>query len=59
MFEALGGAGIPIRNITTSEIRISCLVPQEHGELALRLVHGAFGLERGERVTLAEQLGTA
>jgi aspartate kinase len=59
MFQALGAAGIPIRNITTSEIRISCLVPQEHGELALRLVHEAFGLERGERVTLAEQLGTA
>jgi aspartate kinase len=59
MFQALGAAGIPIRNITTSEIRISCLVPQEHGELSLRLVHEAFGLERGERVTLAEQLGTA
>jgi len=57
MFQALGAAGIPIRNITTSEIRISCLVPQEHGELALRLVHEAFGLEHGERVTLAQQLG--
>ncbi len=59
MFQALGGAGIPIRNITTSEIRISCLVPQEHGQLALRLVHETFGLEHGERVTLAQQLGTA
>jgi aspartate kinase len=58
MFQALGQSGIPIRNITTSEIRISCLVPKEHGELALRLVHEAFGLDLGERVTLARQLGS-
>jgi aspartate kinase len=54
----LGDAGVPIRNITTSEIRISCLVPQEHGERSLRLVHEAFGLALGERVTLQRQLGT-
>jgi len=57
MFKVLGDAGIPIRNITTSEIRISCLVPKEHGEHALRLVHEAFGLELGERVSLQRQLG--
>ena len=59
MFKVLGDAGVPIRNIATSEIRISCLVPKEHGELALRLVHEAFGLELGEQVTLARQLGSA
>ena len=58
MFQVLGDAGVPIRNITTSEIRISCLVPQEHGERSLRLVHEAFGLTLGERVTLQRQLGT-
>ena len=58
MFRVLGDAGVPIRNITTSEIRISCLVPQEHGERSLRLVHEAFGLALGERVTLQRQLGT-
>ena len=58
MFKVLGDAGVPIRNITTSEIRISCLVPQEHGERSLRLVHEAFGLALGERVTLQRQLGT-
>ena len=58
MFQVLGDAGVPIRNITTSEIRISCLVPQEHGERSLRLVHEAFGLALGERVTLQRQLGT-
>ncbi|HMN95882.1 MAG TPA: aspartate kinase [Phycisphaerales bacterium] len=44
MFTALGEAGIPIQNITTSEIKISCIVPREHGKRALQVVHDAFGL---------------
>jgi aspartate kinase len=47
MFAALGDAGIVIRNITTSEIKISCLVPTEQAEDALRVVHEAFGLGGG------------
>ncbi|MHC4414365.1 MAG: aspartate kinase [Planctomycetota bacterium] len=44
MFKALGDAGIHIANITTSEIKISCIVPKEHGPRALQAVHDAFGL---------------
>jgi aspartate kinase len=44
MFKALGDAGIHIHNITTSDIKISCIVPKEHGERALQVVHDAFGL---------------
>lgn len=50
MFRALadakgaGGAGIAIQNITTSEIKISCILAKEDGEQALRAVHQAFGL---------------
>jgi len=44
MFTALGAARIPIQNITTSEIKISCIVPKEHGNRALQVVHDAFGL---------------
>ncbi len=44
MFKALGDAGIHIANITTSEIKISCIVPKEQGERALQVVHDAFGL---------------
>ena len=44
MFRALADRSIPIRNITTSEIKISCLVPQEHGRAALEAIHEAFGL---------------
>ncbi len=44
MFQALAGAGINIQMITTSEIRVSCVVPQEQGVLALQTIHQAFGL---------------
>ncbi len=50
LFEALGKAGINIANITTSEIKISCIVAKEHGEQALRIVHDAFGLDHEPQV---------
>jgi aspartate kinase len=47
MFDSLDQAGIPIMNITTSEIRISCLIPQDRSEEGLQTLHKAFGLEQG------------
>jgi aspartate kinase len=44
MFRALADAGIVIHNITTSEIKISCLLAEADGPRAVRVVHGAFGL---------------
>ncbi|MGB7087345.1 MAG: aspartate kinase [Phormidesmis sp.] len=44
MFEALAAADINIYMIATSEIKISCVVEQEKGIEALRVVHSAFGL---------------
>jgi len=44
MFEALAGSRINIQNITTSEIKISCLIRRDDGRRALRLVHDAFEL---------------
>jgi aspartate kinase len=44
MFSALANAGINIRNITTSEIKISCIIDRPQGQEALRLVHDAFEL---------------
>jgi aspartate kinase len=44
MFAALARAGINIENITTSEIKISCLIDRDEGRKALRLVHDAFDL---------------
>ena len=44
MFRALADAGINIELIATSEIRTSCVVPENLGVQALQVVHGAFGL---------------
>lgn len=44
MFQALADAGIRIANITTSEIKISCLVDEGDGKSGLRAVHAAFNL---------------
>lgn len=44
MFAALAKAGINIQNITTSEIKISCLIDRSQGKEALQLVHDAFEL---------------
>ncbi len=44
MFAALAKAGINIENITTSEIKISCLIDREKGKKAMRIVHDAFEL---------------
>jgi len=45
MFEALAAANINIMMISTSEIKISCVIEDKYGELAVRLLHDAFGLE--------------
>lgn len=49
MFEALAAAGINIENITTSEIKLSCLINRDQGAKALQLVHDAFDLGKGGR----------
>jgi aspartate kinase len=46
MFKALGDAGINIANITTSDIKISCIVPKQDAERALQIVHDAFELDK-------------
>ena len=44
MFEALAVSQINILMIATSEIKISCVVKEEHGVKALQAIHKAFGL---------------
>ena len=50
MFESLAAAGINIHMIATSEIKISCVVKQEKGVEALRVVHSAFDLAGSQPV---------
>ena len=45
MFEVLADNGINIDMISTSPIRISCVVRDEQAEAAVVALHGAFGLE--------------
>jgi aspartate kinase len=45
MFYSLGEAGIPIRMVSTSEIQVTCVVPAERVEEAVRQLHKDFELE--------------
>ena len=45
-FSALASKGINIKAITTSEIKISILIDGAYGELAVRTLHSAYGLDK-------------
>jgi aspartate kinase len=49
MFAALAGEGINIMMISTSEIKVSCVIESKYTELAVRVLHEAFDLS-GETV---------
>jgi aspartate kinase len=44
MFQLLAGEGINIQMISTSEIKISCVIDEKYAELALRILHDGFDL---------------
>ena len=44
MFKALSDEGINIMMISTSEIKVSCVVERKYSELAVRVLHEAFDL---------------
>jgi aspartate kinase len=44
VFETLASEGVNILGINTSEIKISCLIEEKYTELAVRVLHNAFGL---------------
>jgi aspartate kinase len=46
MFRILADEGINIQAISTSEIKVSCLMNAKYAELAVRALHDGFGLER-------------
>ena len=48
MFDALAAENINIEMISTSEIKISVIVAERYLELAVRSIHGAFGLAAAE-----------
>jgi aspartate kinase len=46
MFRTLAEAAINIEMISTSEIRITCIVERDRGEAAVRALHSAFKLDQ-------------
>jgi len=44
MFRTLADEEINLRLISTSPIKISCLIPRGHVERAVRVLHAAFSL---------------
>ena len=44
MFKLLADEGINLQVISTSEIKVSCLIEAKYAELAVRVLHDGFGL---------------
>ena len=57
MFEVLSREGINIMMISTSEIKISCVIDEKYLELAMRALHSAFGLDQGPLGDRSAKLG--
>ncbi|MBD3296961.1 MAG: aspartate kinase, partial [Candidatus Omnitrophica bacterium] len=49
MFNALARKKINIEMISTSEIKISCVVSREHSDKAVKAIHKAFALDKKKR----------
>jgi aspartate kinase len=48
MFSTLAGHGINIMMISTSEVKVSCVIDAKYTELAVRVLHDAFDLGKGK-----------
>ncbi|WAT19326.1 aspartate kinase [Aurantiacibacter sp. MUD11] len=48
MFKALADRGINVQAISTSEIKVSVLIDEDETELAVRVLHTAYGLDAEE-----------
>ena len=46
MFKTLAAEGVNIMMISTSEIKISCIIQRKYMELAVSVLHDAFGLDK-------------
>jgi len=52
MFRSLADAGVNLDMISTSAIRISCVIAADQVDIAVRTLHAAFGLD--ERSVVSE-----
>ncbi len=54
MFQIMANEGINMMMISTSEIKVSCIIAEKYTELAVRALHSAFALEK-ENMPLEEE----
>lgn len=54
MFQIMSNEGINLMMISTSEIKVSCIIAEKYTELAVRALHSAFALDR-ENMPIEEQ----
>lgn len=59
MFQALARHGINIHVISTSEIKVSCLISLDAVPTAVRAIHDAFGLGDGDAAATTSAAGTS
>jgi aspartate kinase len=57
VFSTLGDHDINIEMISTSPIRISCVVPGDKVEEAVRALHGAFDLQGADTIRPEQPFG--
>ena len=55
MFQVLSEEGINIQMISTSEIKISCVIDEKYLELAIRTLHAAFRLDEPPAFTVSRR----
>jgi len=51
-FQIMAAEGINIQMVSTSEIKVSVVVQERYGELALRALHAGFGLDKAPEGTV-------
>ena len=54
MFQILANEGINMEMVSTSEIKVSCVIAEKYTELAVRALHDAFALDKENRPTEEE-----
>ncbi len=54
MFQIMANEGINMMMISTSEIKVSCIIAEKYTELAVRALHSAFALDK-ENMPLEEE----
>ncbi len=54
MFQIMANEGINLMMISTSEIKVSCVIEEKYTELAVRALHSAFALDKDNMPTEEE-----